>query len=104
MTSGGRLEPDAAAGSRLSVTQGTVGPAAACWTLVDQLGSAAAVVGPSGSVAAAYRFDGYGNSITANTRATDPFGFAGALNLGTDGRPLYAMGARLSVVLAAGRA
>ena len=84
-----------AAGSRLSVTQGTVSPSTACWTLFDQLGSVAALVGPSGSLTAAYRFDGYGNSITAGARATDPFGFAGALDLGTDGQPLYAMGARL---------
>jgi len=84
-----------AAGSRLTVTQGTVNETTARFTVFDELGSLAALVDGSATIAASYRFDGYGNSITSNPRAANPFGFAGAINLGTDGQPLYEMGARL---------
>src|SRR5262249_9794523 len=48
-----------------------------------------------GTLAASYRFDGWGNAITTLDRSSNPFGFRGSINLGTDAVPLYEMGARL---------
>ena len=77
-------------GSRLSVTKGGV----TGWTLFDHLGSLAALVAPDASLSASYRFDGWGNAITTLDRSANPYGFRGSVNLGTDGEPLYEMGAR----------
>ena len=85
-------------GARLSVSSASPGTSPT-WALFDGLGSAAALVSPSGPLAACYRFDGYGNAVNAGAggveRAKNPYDFTGAINAGTDGQPLYVMGARL---------
>jgi RHS repeat-associated protein len=80
-----------ASGGRLSVTLG----ATTAWTLFDELGSMAALVSSGASLSAAYRFDAFGNALTTLSRASNPYGFTGSINLGTDAVPLYEMGARL---------
>jgi RHS repeat-associated protein len=89
-----------ATGSRLSWTSG----ATTAWTLFDPLGSLVALVGAgSGNpLAEVYRYDGWGQAMRGTTQVSkddptgkrNPFRFRGALNLGSDGEPLYLMGAR----------
>jgi YD repeat-containing protein len=69
-----------ASGSRLSLTTAGV----TRFTLFDHLGSLVGLIGPSGSLDEAYRFDGYGQELRGTTQtgkdagARNPFRFRGA--------------------------
>ena len=71
------------------------GSGTAAWTLFDELGSIAALEVADGTLSEAYRYDAYGQAIAiaggsqATTVNGNPFRFRGAINLGTDGSPLY---------------